>query len=296
MSIPRPIEPSPRRPVRSLDVDVRDLAGVGGLANGIEELYEDALDVIVVRGAFDADTLAEVGARLDGDTDALAWSHPNARMPVEDLQLLGTDTPATPTFQAPQGASLEAYLSSAASHVCAAAAVFKPDFDAVAEIRAALNRFSGGRPVEVPRASDGRSYVPFTIRRLVDGKQIGIHHDYHYRLELYRELSQRLDTRTLISYVATLRAPQDGGELVVYGATADAGDLPRLANGFAYDLPAIEARYDCARFATQAGDLFLLASGRCLHRVGRISGPQARITMGGFLALDKTRERVYFWS
>ena len=35
--------------------------------------------------------------------------------------------------------------------------------------------------------SDGRPYVPFTIRRLVDGKQIGIHHDYHYRLDLYRE-------------------------------------------------------------------------------------------------------------
>ena len=44
------------------------------------------------------------------------------------------------------------------------------------------------------------------------------------------------------------------------------------------------------------GDLFLLASGRCLHRVGKISGPKARVTMGGFLALDKARERVLFWS
>ncbi|MEJ6000137.1 2OG-Fe(II)-dependent halogenase WelO5 family protein [Paucibacter soli] len=288
-----PADPSSRRPVRWLDVDARDLAG---LANGIEDMYDDALDVILVRGAFDAATLAEAGAWLDADTHALDWSRPNAKMPVEDLQLLGTDNPATPTFQAPLGASLEAYLGSAARHARAAAAVFKPDFDASAEIRAALSRFSGGRPVEVPRASDGRSYVPFTIRRLVDGKQIGIHHDYHYRLELYRELSERLDTRTLISHVATLRAPQEGGELFVYGATSDAGDLPKLPNGYAYDLPAIEARYDCARFVTKAGDLFLLAAGRCLHRVGRVGGPQARITMGGFLALDKALERVLFWS
>jgi len=293
MPTPQPIDPSLRRPVRSLDVDARDLAG---LANGIEDMYGDAVDVIVVRAAFDAVTLAEAGARLDADTDALGWSRPNAKMPVEDLQLLGTDTPATPTFQAPQGASLEAYLSSAATHARAAATVFKPGFDATAEIRALLSRFSGGRPVDVPRACDGRSFVPFTIRRLVDGKQIGIHHDYHYRLELYRELSQRLDTRTLISHVATLRAPQEGGELFVYGATSQDGDLPKLPNGFAYDLPAIEARYDCARFVTKAGDLFLLASGRCLHRVGRVSGPQARITMGGFLALDKAHERVFFWS
>jgi hypothetical protein len=104
-----------------------------------------------------------------------------------------------------------------------------------------------------------------------------------------------VDTRVLISYVATLRSPQSGGELFVYGATSDAPDLPRMPNGFSYDLGAIEERYDSARFVMNVGDLFLLASGRCLHRVGRISGPQARVTMGGFLALDKERKRVNFW-
>ncbi len=281
-----------RKSVRSLDVDARDASAV---TNAIEEMYDDALDVIVVRGALDAATLAEVGEQLDSGACKVAWSRPNEKMPVEDLQLLGTDTPATPTFQAPRGASLDAYLSSAATHGSEAAAVFD-GFDAAREIRAVLGRFSGSRPVELPRASDGRDYLPFTIRRLVDGKQIGIHHDYHYRLDLYRELSQQVDTRTLISYVATLQAPQAGGELFVYGATSDNVDLPKLANGYSYDLPAIEEHYDRARIATGAGDLFLLASGRCLHRVGRISGPQARITMGGFLALDKSHERVLYWS
>ena len=283
----------PRR-VRCLDIDARDRSAV---ANGIEDIYGDALDVIVVRGAFDAAALAETGQRLDAD-DArdLPWFRPNEKMPVEDLQLLGTDTPATPTYAAPRGTSLDAYLGSAAAHAREATAVFNPGFDAGAEIRNVLGHFSGGRPVQVAQAFDGRAYAPFTIRRLVDGKQIGIHHDYHYRLDLYQQLSQQVDTRTLISYVATLRAPQAGGELFVYSATSDATDLPKLPNGFSYDLAAIEARYDCARVATNAGDLFLLASGRCLHRVGRIAGPQARITMGGFLALSKQGERVYFWS
>jgi hypothetical protein len=282
-----------RRSVRSLDVDATDTTSV---ANGIEDMYDDSLDVLVVRGAFDAATLAAVGERLDAETTAFPWSRPNEKMPVEDVQLLGTDTPATPTFRAPRGGSLDAYLASAAAHGAEAAAVFGDGFDAADRIRAVLARFSGGRPVEVPRASDGRGYLPFTVRRLVDGKQIGIHHDYHYRLELYRELAQQVDTRTLISYVATLRAPERGGELFVYGATSDDPDLPKLPNGYSYDLAAIEERFDRARIVTGAGDLFLLASGRCLHRVGRISGPSARITMGGFLAFDRSREHVLFWS
>jgi hypothetical protein len=42
--------------------------------------------------------------------------------------------------------------------------------------------------------------------------------------------------------------------------------------------------------------LFLFASARLLHRVSPVDGPQARFTMGGFLALDKARERVLYWS
>jgi len=259
-------------------------------------MYGEILDVIVARRAFDAAVLAEVGERLDSGARDPGWSRPNEKMPVEDLQLLGTDTPATPTYQAPRGASLDAYLGSAASHAADAARVFEPGFDALDEIRTVLGHFSGGRPTVLAHGSDGRPYVPFTIRRLVDGKQIGIHHDYHYRLDLYREMSQQVDTRTLISYVATLRTPRSGGELFVYGATSETPDVPKLPNGFSYDLAAIEQRYECAGFVMNPGDLFLLASGRCLHRVGRISGPQARITMGGFLALSKEHDRVLFWS
>lgn len=281
------------RTVRVLDVDARDTSAV---ANGVEDMYDDRLDVVAVRHALDGAMLARVGEQLDSGALAVAWSRPNEKMPIEDLQLLGTDTPATPTFQAPRGASLDEYLSSAVAHATRAASVFADGFDAAREIGALLERFSGGRRVELPRATDGRAYVPFTIRRLVDGKQIGVHHDYHYRLDLYKELATQVDTRTLVSYVATLQAPESGGELVVYGAASDDPELPKLPNGYAYDLAAIEQRYDQARIVTGAGDLFLLASGRCLHRVNRIAGPRARITMGGFLALDKTHERVLFWS
>jgi hypothetical protein len=69
-----------------------------------------------------------------------------------------------------------------------------------------------------------------------------------------------------------------------------------MPNGFQWDLDGVERAYDSAKFTLGAGDFFLLASGRCLHRVAPIQGPRARVTMGGFLALSKDRDRVYYWS
>ena len=289
----QPAAQAERRTVRSKDVTAADMSAV---ANGIEDLYNDVLDVIVVRGAIDAAGLARAGAELDEGDPRTAWARPNAKMPVEDIQILGSDTPATPTFQAPRGASLDEYLAAASGHAAATAAVFDRGLDATGEFKRVLGSMAGGRPANVAVAVDGRTYTPFTIRRLTDGKQIGVHHDYHYPLDLYTDLAPRVDTRTLVSFVATLRRPEAGGELFVYGVTPTTPDAPRMPNGYQWDLDAIEQRYDCAKFEMQPGDLFLLASGRCLHRVGKVAGPHARVTMGGFLALDKEGREVLFWS
>jgi hypothetical protein len=282
-----------RRTIRSREVSAADVSAV---ANGIEDLYDDTLDVIVVRGALAQAPLADAGARLDRDDVDPGWAHPNEKMPVEDIQLLGTDTPATPTYSAPRGASLDAYLASADRHRSDADRAFDSAFDATAEVQRVLGKFAGGRPVDVATAGDGRRYAPITIRRLVDGRQIGLHHDNHYQLAMYSDLAPRLDVRTLVSFVATLRAPESGGELYVYAVTPDTPNPPKMPNGFSWDLEAVERRFDSARFVMEPGDLFLLASGRCLHRVGRVAGPRARVTMGGFLALQRDRQRVLFWS
>jgi len=280
------------RTIRSAEI------AAGGAPSGdpLAAMYEDRLDVLVARGAMPSAPLAAAGSTLDRDDADPGWARPNERMPVEDIQLLGTDTPATPTYQAPRGASLDQYLDSAAKHRSGTAGVFAEGFDARSAVEGMLARYAGGRPVAVARAVDGREYVPFTIRRLRDGKQIGLHHDYHYPLPLYRELAPQLDTTTLVSWVVTLRKPVQGGDLAVYAVTPDTPDPPKMPNGFAWDLEAVEKRFDKARFTMDVGDAFLLASGRCLHRVTPIAGPVARVTLGGFLALDKARTSVLYWS
>lgn len=280
------------RPIRSCEV----VSTVPQRGDAIAEMYDDRLDVLVARGAIEAAPLATAGESLDRDDRDPGWARPNERMPVEDIQLLGTDTPATPTYQAPRGASLQEYLESASRHRSETDGVFSGGFDPRAAVERMLAQFAGGRAVEAARAADGREYVPFTIRRLRDGKQIGLHHDYHYPLALYSELAPHLDTRTLVSWVVTMRKPESGGDLWVYAVTPDTPNPPKMPNGFSWDLDAVEHGYQSARFTMEVGDAFLLASGRCLHRVAPIAGSRARVTLGGFLALDKTRTRVLYWS
>ena len=160
-------------------------------ANGIESLYNDELDVILIRGAFDPSRPAAVGADLGREDRPRAGASPNVKMPVEDIQSLGTDTPVTLTFQAPRGASLEVYLESTARHQGVTAAALGNSIDAGGEFQRALSGCSGGRPVEVAVSADGRPYVPFTFRRLVDRRQIGVHHDYYYFLAMYSDLVPR---------------------------------------------------------------------------------------------------------
>lgn len=267
-------------------------ARANALANGIEHLYAGTLDVMVVRGAIAGERLAAVAGSLDRGETNPGWSRPNAAMAAEDIQVLGLA--ATPTYSTPTGPTLDAYLNVAGWYD--ENRIFGPDFNPTAEITRALARLAGGRPVEVLHATDSRGFAPFTVRRLVEGKGIGLHHDLHTSLPMFKDIAPLLDTRTLISYVVTLQGPEAGGELCVYNLSPTTPDPPKMANGFTWDLPAVEARFDPMRIATGPGDLFLFASARCLHRVSPVVGPRARFTMGGFLALSNDGSRVLYWS
>jgi hypothetical protein len=262
----------------------------------IDEIYDDELDVLTVRAAMDPLAIDSIWNRLSRDTPDNVWARPNEKMPVEDVQLLGADAPATPSYSAPRGVSFDDYLASARRHAGELEALFGPDFPLVTQFEKLLGRFSGGRPARVARAVNGQSYAPCTVRRMAEGRQIGVHHDYHFGLPLYQELAPTIDTRTLVSFVVTMHRPLAGGELHVYGVTPDTPNAPRMPNGFQWDLAAIEAGYDQLAVQYEIGDLFLLAAGRCLHRVARVQGPAPRVTLGGFLALDKAHQQVLFWS
>lgn len=275
--------------LRLLDQAADDVTPV---SNAIEDLYEDALDVAVVRGSWPPHLLSRVSTMLEAGDPGVVWNRPNAAMPPEDIQVLGTA--ATPTYSTPTGPTLDAYLEDANWYD--RARLFGQDFDPTDAVAAALSRHSGGRPVELLEAPGHRSFSPFTVRRLGEGKGIGLHHDLHTSLAMFKDVAPSLDTTTLVSYVFTLQGPDDGGELCVYNCSPATPNPPKMPNGFMWDLAGVEARFGSVHVKTGAGDLFLFASARLLHRVAPVRGPRARLTLGGFLALDKSRQRVLFWS
>lgn len=265
---------------------------MAGLSNAIEELYDGQLDVAVVRGAWPEQQLATVAAALDSGGSDPGWNRPNALMPPEDIQVLGTA--ATPTYSTPHGPKLDQYLEDANWYD--RSPIFERQIDPTAAVASALSAHSGGRPVEVLTTPDGRRFSPFTVRRLGEGKGIGLHHDLHTSLEMFKDVAPALDRRTLVSYVFTLQGPDAGGELCVYNCPPDVANPPKMPNGFMWDLAGVEKRFGSVTVKTGTGDLFLFASARLLHRVAPVAGPRARFTLGGFLALDARRERVLFWS
>ena len=143
-----------QRQIRSAEIDA---AAPGGSSDAITRMYDDELDVLIVRNALPREPLEAAGERLDRDDADPGWARPNIKMPVEDIQILGTDTPATPTYQAPRGATLDAYLASADKHREEGQGVFDSSFDAADEITRLIGTFAGGRDVEIARAADGRS-------------------------------------------------------------------------------------------------------------------------------------------
>jgi hypothetical protein len=272
---------------------VWDRAAVAG--NLLDEIYEDKVDVALLRGVFSPALMESAGGKLGAENGSYSWARPNQVSPPDDIYVLGSETPATPTFRAPRGASLEDYLRDATAHEALVSGIFGADFNVSEQVSTVLSRISAGRKVEVPSSADGRKYVPYTLRRLSDGRRISLHHDSHYKLALYSDLAPRLDTTTLVSFFVTLQSPESGGELVVYPLRSDDPAQPRLPNGH-WDSNAIERDYSPQVIAPAAGDVVVLAAGRCFHRVQQVAGATARVTLGGFFALTRDRSSVLYWS
>ena len=281
---------SPQKPggPRCIDTPV---GATSALSNAIEDMYDDALDVAVVRGAWAPTDLVAVAATLDrGEVDP-GWKRPNASMPPDDIQVLGTA--ATPTYATPRGPTLEAYMEDADWYD--RTPLFGKAFDPASAITGALSRHTGGRPVESP---DPRPTAVLTFHRAETGRGQGHRLASRSAHVVGHVQGRRACPRHENAGQLRLHAagPRRRRELCVYDCAPDTPDPPKLPNGFSWDLAGVEARFGSVKIDTGAGDLFFFPSARLLHRVAPVSGGRARITLGGFLALDKSRERVLYWS
>lgn len=262
------------------------------MANLVERIFNDELDVAVIRNAFPPEPLLACAAKLEAPAAHLNWARPNEPVPEADIKILGTTVPATPSFTSPRGPSLDSYLSAQKPDVDAMFGAY----DAKQAVEGLLQRCAGGRAVGTPSATDGRSWVPYTLRLLSDGKKIPVHNDNYYDgVAMYGDLAQRVDKRTLMSFIVIVQAPTAGGELTVFGLTSGSPEVP-MKNAYQYDAEAIQRDFPQVSVTPRTGDFILLAAGRQFHTVNNVKGPASRVSLGAFIGLDREHKTVLYWS
>lgn len=275
------------RTIRAVDVTPGDLAAH---ADAIAEIHRGTLDCVVLRRAFPEPLRAAILERLANGE--LPWLRPNSSGPQADIRVLGNA--ATPTFNTPGGPAYDRYFEDAAEYGALYDQLLAQasGSDAIEEL---LERISGGRPVRRLALPDGRKFAGCTIRSLPEGQRIIVHHDgRHFQLPVYKDVTPELDTTTCLSFVILLQAPDAGGQVIIHGLT-DEDQVPRLAN-FMPDGEAIKARYRSHKVELDAGDVLVFSAGRFYHHVAPVEGATPRITLGGFMTLDKAHARVLYWN
>lgn len=274
-------------PLSMYEVQAAELAAQPEI---LADLFEARHTGVVVRGALPgAQALAD---RINDAGLADLWASPNQGMPGGELKVIGEA--ATPTFSKMQGPSVEQYGDAARSHAATMARVFG-ELEPTDRINQLFSGLNGGRPAGPARFDGDLPWSPYTVRALGPGQQIYSHHDLHYWLAVYQRLPEALDRTSLLSWFITVQAPQGGGDLTVYGLWGSDPNPPMLPTRF-LDTQALEARFGKHAFDLRAGDLVVFDSGRHVHRVTPVTGDRPRLTLGGFMTLDRDRTRAAYWS
>ena len=258
---------------------------------------------LIVRAAYSEEQMQLASARLQSEQVKTLLHSPNQGMPGGELQTLGAA--ATPTLTALNGPSKTVYAASSQQAEDWQKLIFG-NFDmnqSIASLFSKLYEQKNCQPAPFQHTEKDQDsshspinqWLPFNYRIMPVGVQIYSHHDLHYRLPIYQNLSAEYDKSMLFSWFITTQAAEQGGELIVYGLTSDDPNPPLLPTRFV-DTGALEKDYYKAKINLDAGDLILFNSGRYVHRVNQVGGSKARMTIGGFLTRDKADTHLVYWS
>lgn len=268
---------------RMRDIDVSELEQH---PDALRAIYEGNLHGLIIRNVFDKEVMARVVERLEKKETPFPQTFFPERFKAWFYgRVLDGSEP-----------TLNDYLRDAESFRVCTQHLFRdgPDFET--RITEVFAHMSGGRPVRVPQAPDGRSYTPATIRVLPIGGHIGTHCGNEASTRsAYTHLNTLIDRHDQISYFVTLQAPDEGGELAVYSLTFEECDASMFDHGHTVVDPVLHLHQE-KRYRPQAGDLIVFDGGRYFHKVDVVHGPQTRWTIGGFMMFAKDGETVLYWS
>jgi hypothetical protein len=260
-------------------VDVQD---TGGFADAIDRIYSGSLDGMTIRGVFSEAEVERAVGRL--------WEYRSEFVDHGTVAMFGTAIVGSDDDRAKY-------------HLDAPAMNERLDtlFDGgfTRRIESVLSRVGGGRPVVVPEDGPDRPYVPATVRVLPgDGGIIHAHtaNEFCDVWPAYAHLRDIARMRDSLSYFITAQAPEEGGELMLYGLDWDDTPDDVLALSMSQERDdLLEASADTG-ISPGPGDMVLFTGGRIWHRVTPVRGTRPRVTVGGFVAESRDGTRLYYWS
>lgn len=271
-------------PLDVLTVEVADLDRHRDL---LGDMYCRRFAGAILRRVFEPQQMAELATRLTAGLDGM----PRAVAATFKGGLYGT-----PLVMGSE--DLHDYLVDAERFRTAIAPLFASTGGLEPRIESVLGRIAGGLPVEVARTSDGRRYVPATIRVLVAGDSLPIHYENGTtRYASMKRLLPQVDAETIMSFYVPVALPEAGGILEVF-TTDCSGDGDRIIQelGGPERARTILAQRGCIEVRPAIGDMLVFDGGRHYHLVTEVQGAAARWTLGGFLAFAKDHGRVFYWS
>lgn len=162
-----------------------------------------------------------------------------------------------------------------------------------ARIEALLRKISGERKVEIA-SEDNQTYAPAQIRFMEPNKGGLIIHKgsqnlHHPPFAYLREITRIFEH---LSYFLIIDKPEEGGELIVYDLPPEEAkkDVDALTQKSAFEK--CEKRY----ISPDTGDMVLFHGGTIWHKVADVKGKKSRISVGGFVALSKDDQKIFYWS
>lgn len=272
-------EPNPFFHVAQFDYEQRD-----AFADAVSRLRERQLTAVIVRGVYNAETMAAVTTRLEAhDPPFLKTTFPEkfrSWFYGRNLNLVGTD-PLT-------------YFEQAAVFHTQLEQLLPGEQSLRHRLLGVLSELDQGRSyLPAPGPEPQWSYMMTTLRGHAEGGYIPPHCDNEQSVRSSYEHLQTLVDERMYSAVLMIGAPQAGGDLQVYDHCVErpASHADTGAWAGKLDLNALSS----ATVKLNAGDLVVVDSGRYLHRVTPVEGPRTRWVACSFMAKAVDRDAVYCW-
>jgi hypothetical protein len=173
-------------------------------------------------------------------------------------------------------------------------------FDMIKRVKDVINTMGSNYSV-TPPIQDGLEYNGGTIRSYEPDKGGLRAHTGNEFAELFKDdglkfLWEKTKIINSMSYFVVIQPPEVGGELVLFDLLWE--DTPESLKGFdsnqRENTPFL--RFDQEVTPVVPGELIIFAGGRIWHMVKEIDGINSRITFGGFLAITRDDQSIWFWS